>query len=73
MRAINQIRKEKKYTREDHIHITYQTESTLLQQVFTEHLIALQESVSAEQIVGGVGEKDVTLSGEVISLTVEKV
>jgi hypothetical protein len=70
VRAINQIRKEKGYTREDRITIVYSTMSELVQATMNESRDELMHSVLADDISVGDAETEVELNGEVISLRV---
>jgi isoleucyl-tRNA synthetase len=73
VRAINQIRKEKGYTRENRITVTYTTDSDLVQSVFAAYHNELVESVLADSIAVGDGETEVELNGEIVQLTVIRV
>lgn len=73
VRAINQIRKEKGYTREHRITVAYATESDLIQSVFATYHDELVNSVLADEIFVGEGDTQVDLNGEIVKLTVESV
>jgi isoleucyl-tRNA synthetase len=70
VRAINQIRKEKGYTREDRITVVYSTTSELVQATISESRNELMHSVLADDITVGDAETEVELNREVISLRV---
>lgn len=70
VRAVNQMRKEQKLTRDDCVTVTYQTESSILSSVFDAYDEELRVSVLADSVTPGAGEKEVDINGEVVQLTV---
>jgi isoleucyl-tRNA synthetase len=73
VRAINQIRKEKGYTREDQITVEYQTDSELILSTIDAYKEELMHSVLATSFTSGAGESEATLNDEVVYLSVTRV
>ena len=72
VRAINQMRKEQKLTRDHRVKIKYSSSDSLLQSAITEYNDEIMQSVLADSIETGVDGKEVDLGECKIKLLVEK-
>lgn len=73
VRAVSQLRKEQKLTRDDRITISFKTDDALLVAVFAECAEEIREATKADVLAKGDGGTDMDLNGHTVSLSVEKV
>ena len=72
VRAVNSVRKQKGYTRDDRIVIHYASDSEIINAVFEQFTEELKNAVLADDITAGEGGDIVKINGETMQLTVEK-
>ncbi|MBU1895543.1 isoleucine--tRNA ligase [Patescibacteria group bacterium] len=73
VRAINNIRKEKKFTREHQVIVNYSTHNEILQTIFVEFAEEIKKSVLAVKVESGEGGEEVLIDGKKVLLSVEMV
>ncbi|MBD3311378.1 MAG: isoleucine--tRNA ligase [Candidatus Magasanikbacteria bacterium] len=73
VRAINLIRKEKGYTIDDRIKVSYKTSDPMLSVVLADFNDEICKGVLADEIIEGEGEKEVEVNDSTVSLKVESV
>ncbi len=71
VRAVNQIRKEKKLTRDDRANLYYETDSEMVKEVFEKYKGEILSQTRSTDIVEGKGEKPVKLSEGNLKISVE--